>query len=182
MKLLWSAVLSAAVCCVSPFAFAQEATEAAPEAAVAAEATVTAEATVVVAADCICAPAKCCETSCCRTKKFQKVEYQKEVCRIRRVTVIDECGCESKKCMKVSECVTRTKLERVDPCAPTCLDKIKNKLNCCCANLKAKCNSRKCCPDPYDCNCSGEIPATSTEPTAIEVEEVIEQPQPDTGT
>ena len=168
MKLLLSAVLSAAVCYVSPFAVSQE---------------VTGD-SVMVAADCNCAPAPCCETSCCRPKKFHKVEYQKEVCRIRRVTVIDECGCEKKKCMKVTECVTRTKIERVDPCAPTCLDKIKGRLNCACDKLKAKCNSRKCC-DPCDCGCAtpadcscGAASADIMMPTIIEADQVIDQPVP----
>lgn len=165
MKLLLSAVLSAAVCWMSPFAVSQEATGEA----------------VSVVTDCNCAPADCCETSCSRTKKFHKVKYQKEVCRIRRVTVIDECGCEKKKCMKVKECVTRTKIERVDPCAPTCIDKIKDRLKCCCDNLKAKCNSSDCCPIPCDCNCCGEASADGMVPTTLESQPVVEQPQPNEG-
>jgi hypothetical protein len=153
MKLLLSAALCAAMFCVSPFAVSQE---------------VTVDA-VPVAADCNCAPVTCCDTKCCKPKKFHKVEYQKEVCRIRRVTVIDECGCEKKKCMKVSECVTRTRIERVDPCAPTCLDKLKDRLGC------GKCKARNCCPTT--CDCCGGGAATIVEPAVLEIQPVIEQPQ-----
>ena len=203
MKLLLSAVLGAAVCFMSPFAVAQEAT---------------AEAPAVVAADCNCAPSDCCEPTRCRTKKFTRVKYQKEVCRLRRVTVIDECGCERKKLMRVKECVTRSRLQRTNPCEPTCMDKIKSRLNCLCnrirccfSRLRGKMADRKCqrqqrrqCRSGKfgsrlrnlcnrnrgcDCNCGpaagdccggcGEAAVDVTEPTVVETEQVVPQPTPD---
>jgi len=99
-------------------------------------------------ADCGCgapvADCGCCDaTPCCcpqRTKKFEKVTYQKEVCRLRRVCVTDECGCTKSKLQRVPVCVTRTKCVRVcDPCKP----------KRCCRKAKACCD----CP-PADCCCN----------------------------
>jgi hypothetical protein len=89
----------------------------------------------------------CCEPQpvCQKTrKKLKIVEEQKEVCRLRRVCVVDECGCSKMKCVKVKECVTRKKLALVDvpvdPCKKSCFERF-------CEKIKSKCSSGDCC-DP----------------------------------
>ncbi len=100
------------------------------------------------AQDCgCCEPQPVCQTT---RKKLKLVEYQKEVCRLQRVCVTDECGCTTKKLVKVKECVTRKKLAfvdvPVDPCQKNCFQKFGDK-------LKSLCNSGcGCGADPCtDC-------------------------------
>ena len=100
------------------------------------------------AQDCGCCDA---EPACQKTrKKLVLVDVSKEVCRLKRVCVTDECGCSKKKLIRVSECVTRKKLAcvdvPVDPCKKSCFAKL-------CDKLKAKCHKNDCC-DPCDtCGC-----------------------------
>lgn len=60
--------------------------------------------------DCCCPKTDCCK----RQKRFEVRCVTKEVCRLKRVCVTDECGCTRKKLMRVSTTVTRKRLVRVN--------------------------------------------------------------------
>ena len=97
----------------------------------------------------------CCEPQpvCQKTrKKLVLVDTQKEVCRLKRVCVTDECGCSKKKFIKVKKCVTRKKLAlidvAVDPCKKNCLQSLAAKIR----SLKPQ---KSCgCPAPAPCGCN----------------------------
>ena len=99
---------------------------------------------VAAAQDCgCCEPDPCCVKT---RKKLTCVTVQKEVCRLKRVCVTDECGCTKKKLMRVTECVSRKKLTRVevpvDPCKKSCFSKLGSR-------FKGMCKKNDCCePDP----------------------------------
>lgn len=110
--------------------------------------------TMAAAQDCgCCEPDPCAKTR----KKLVCVEVQKERCRLKRACVTDECGCTKKKFVRTKECVTVKRLKlvdvAVDPCKPSCMDKIRGKM----AGLKARCGARKSCCEPAPCGC--EAPA-----------------------
>lgn len=125
--------------------------------------------TVSTAQDCGCEPAP---TSCCEPapapcgpktrKKLQLVDVQKQVCRLKRVCVTDECGCTKSKFVRVKECVTRKKLTvvetPVDPCRQGLFQRLRGKLGsagCCKPEPSCGCDA----PAPAPCGCEAAAPA-----------------------
>ncbi len=112
-----------------------------------------------LAQDCGCgcepAPAPCVKTR----KRLKLVDVQKQVCRIKRVCTVDECGCPTTKRVKVKECVTRKKLvcveTPVDPCRKGLFSRLcsrSGKSGCC--DPAPACG----CEAPSPCGC-GAAPA-----------------------
>jgi hypothetical protein len=117
---------------------------------------------------CCEAPAPCCEApACCEPdpccaktrKKFTRVDTQRQVCRLKRQCVTDECGCTKKKFVRVSQTVSRKKLTRVevpvDPCKKCCFSKLGNRMK----SSGGKCGCKKADP------CCEPAPAPCCEPT-----------------
>ena len=84
-----------------------------------------------------------CDDCCCeRTRtRLRLVRVSKEVCRRARVCTTDCCGCPTTKRVRVSKCVTRLRLQRVE---------VAPRQRCC---APAPCND--CCdPCPTSCGCN----------------------------
>ena len=115
--------------------------------------------TMVSAQNCgCCDPAPCTKTR----KKLALVDVQKERCRLKMACVTDECGCTSRKLVRVKECVTRKSLRLVDvpvdPCKKSCRLSLKDRM---CA-MKAKMQSAMsgpCCDAAAPCCDAAPAPA-----------------------
>lgn len=99
----------------------------------------------------------CCDSPCVKTRKrLALVDVSVERCRLKSVCVTDECGCTTRKLVRVKECVTRKRLalvdRQVDPCRRNCFQKLGDR-------MRSMTASRACCepvcaaPAPCGCGC-----------------------------
>ena len=108
----------------------------------------------------------CCDPApnpCVKTRKrLAFTSFTKEVCRLQMQCVTDECGCTTRKLVRVKKCVERKRLALVDvpvdPCKPRCFDRLRGRFansNCHCpchAPAEPTCG---CEPSPAPCGCGG---------------------------
>jgi hypothetical protein len=117
---------------------------------------------VSAAQDCGCEPApapSCCDPApapCAKTRKRLKlVDTTREVCRLKRVCVTDDCGCTKSKLVSEKVCVAGKKLALVDVAVNPC--GLRSRLGSLGSRLKGRRGSCGCAAPAPSCGCDAPV-------------------------